>query len=74
MDVEGLGASIVEALIEKDLIHSPADIYYLEVEDMASLWKKGTTAAKKLKDAIDKSKEQDVSRLIYALGIRQVGA
>ena len=74
MDVEGLGSSIVEALIEKDLIHSPADIYYLEVEDMASLWKKGTTAAKKLKDAIDKSKEQDVSRLIYALGIRQVGA
>ena len=74
MDVEGLGSSIVEALIEKGLINSPADIYYLELETIASLWKSGTKAAKKLLDAIEKSKEQDVSRLIYALGIRQVGA
>ena len=74
MDVEGLGSSIVEALIEKGLIHSPADIYYLEEADIATLWKSGKTAAGKLVDAIKKSKEQDVSRLIYALGIRQVGA
>jgi DNA ligase (NAD+) len=74
MDVEGLGASIVEALIEKDLIHSPADIYYLKEENIASLWKSGKTAARKLLAAIEASKEQDVSRLIYALGIRQVGA
>jgi DNA ligase (NAD+) len=74
MDVEGLGASIVEALIEKGLIHSPADIYYLKEEDLASLWKSGKTAAKKLLAAIEASKQQDVSRLIYALGIRQVGA
>jgi DNA ligase (NAD+) len=74
MDVEGLGASIVEALIEKGLIRSPADIYYLEEADVASLWKSGSKAAKKLIDAIHASKEQDVSRLIYALGIRQVGA
>ena len=74
MDVEGLGASIVEALIEKNLIKSPADIYYLQLEDIASLWKSGKTAAKKLLAAIEASKQQDVSRLIYALGIRQVGA
>ena len=74
MDVEGLGSSIVEALIEKDLIKSPADIYYLQESDMASLWKSGKTAAKKLLSAIEASKQQDVSRLIYALGIRQVGA
>ena len=74
MDVEGLGASIVEALIEKGLIKSPADIYYLKEEDLASLWKSGKTAAKKLLAAIEESKQQDVSRLIYALGIRQVGA
>ena len=74
MDVEGLGSSIVEALIEKGLIKSPADIYYLKLEDISILWKSGTKAAKKLLDAIEESKQQDVSRLIFALGIRQVGA
>ncbi len=74
MDIEGLGSAIVEALIEKGLIKSPADIYYLQLEDIKSLWKSGTTAAKKLLAAIERSKEQDVSRLIFALGIRQVGA
>ena len=74
MDIEGLGSSIVEALIEKGLVKSPADIYYLSVEDMKTLWQKGSTAAKKLHNAIQASKEQDLSRLIYALGIRQVGA
>lgn len=74
MDIEGLGASIVENLIEKGLIGSPADIYYLTLEDIKSLWKSGSTAAKKLLASIEESKQQDVSRLIYALGIRQVGA
>lgn len=74
MDIEGLGPSIVEALMERDLIHSPADIYYLTLDEMKSLWQKGDTAAKKLLAAIEASKEADVSRLIYALGIRQVGA
>ena len=74
MDVEGLGSSIVEALIEKELIKTPADIYRLQLEEIATLWKSGTKAAKKLLDAIEQSKQQDVSRLIFALGIRQVGA
>ncbi len=74
MDIEGLGASIVENLIERNLIQSPADIYYLTLEDLKSLWKSGETAAKKLLTAIENSKQQDLSRLIYALGIRQVGA
>ena len=74
MDIDGLGAAIVDALIEKGLIKSPADIYYLTLDDVKSLWKAGSTAAKKLLAAIEASKKQDVSRLIYALGIRQVGA
>lgn len=74
MDIEGLGSAIVEELINRDLIHSPADIYYLTLEDICSLWKSGTTAAKKLLAAIEESKQRDLSRLIYALGIRQVGA
>jgi len=74
MDVEGLGGAIVDSLIEKGLLKTPADIYYLNLEDIASLWKSGKTAAKKLLAAIEASKQQDVSRLIFALGIRQVGA
>ena len=74
MDIEGLGSAIVEGLIEKNLIKSPADIYYLDLEDIKSLWKSGSKAAEKLLKAIEASKQQDVSRLIYALGIRQVGA
>ena len=74
MDIDGLGSAIVESLIEKGLIKSPADIYYLQMEDVASLWKSGRKAAEKLLAAIEASKQQDVSRLIYALGIRQVGA
>lgn len=74
MDIDGLGSAIVEALIEKKLIHSPADIYYLTLEDVKSLWKSGSTAAKKLLAAVEASKKQDLSRLIYALGIRQVGS
>lgn len=74
MDIDGLGSAIVDALIEKGLVKSPADIYYLTLDEMKSLWQKGDTAAKKLLSAIEASKQQDVSRLIYALGIRQVGA
>ena len=74
MDIDGLGAAIVDALIEKGLIKSPADIYYLSLEDVKSLWKSGSKAAEKLLAAVEKSKEQDLSRLIFALGIRQVGA
>ena len=74
MDIEGLGSAIVEALIEKELIRSPADIYYLTLEEIKSLWKSGSRAAEKLLASIEASKQQDVSRLIYALGIRQVGA
>ena len=74
MDIDGLGGAIVDALIEKGLIKTPADIYFLSLDDVKSLWKSGTTAAKKLLQAVENSKQQDVSRLIYALGIRQVGA
>lgn len=74
MDIEGLGSAIVEALIEKDLIRSPADIYYLTLEQLKQLWQSGEVAAKKLLAAIENSKQQDVGKLIYALGIRQVGA
>lgn len=74
MDIEGLGSSIVDTLIEKKLLCTPADLYYLSFEQIKSLWQSGTVAARKLLDAIEASKQQDLSRLIYALGIRQVGS
>ena len=74
MDIEGLGSAIVDSLIEKGAIRSPADIYYLTMDELSGLWKSGTKATQKLLDAIAASKSQDVSRLIFALGIRQVGA
>lgn len=74
MDIEGFGSAIVDALIERNLLKSSADIYYLTLEDLKSLWQSGETAAKKLLQAIENSKQQDLSKLIYALGIRQVGA
>lgn len=74
MDIDGLGSAIVDALIEKQAIRTPADLYYLTLEDVASLWKNGATAAKKLIASIEESKTRDLSRLIFALGIPQVGA
>ena len=63
MDIEGLGSAIVDSLIEKGAIRSPADIYYLTMDELSGLWKSGTKAAQKLLDAIAASKSQDVSRL-----------
>ena len=74
MDIDGLGAAIVDALIEKGLLSTAADIYSLTLDELKQLWQKGETAAAKLLQSIENSKKQDLSRLIYALGIRQVGA
>ena len=74
MDIDGMGSAIVDALIKKGLVRSPADIYYLTLDELSSLWQKGDIAARKLLDSISESKQQDLGKLIYALGIRQVGA
>lgn len=74
MDIEGFGAAIVDGLIDKGHLKSPADIYYLGIEEIGSLWQKGEVAANKLLAAIDNSKSCDLGRLIYAMGIRQVGS
>ena len=73
MDIDGFGAAIVDGLIGKGLLKSAADIYYLTLDQIASLWQKGETAASKLLTAIEESKDRDLGRVIYALGIRQVG-
>ena len=74
MDVEGMGPAVVEKLLENNLIACSADIYRLEESQLSPLEKMGEKSAAKLISAINKSKENDLSRLIYALGIRHVGA
>ena len=73
MDIDGLGDAIVEQLITMGAVRSPADIYFLTLDELKSLWKSGSKAAQKLLAAIESSKNNDLSRLIFALGIRQVG-
>ncbi len=73
MDIAGLGYSIIEQLIDKNLIKNISDIYYLNLEDIASLKKDGNKFAQNLINAIEKSKSNDLDKLICALGIRHVG-
>lgn len=74
MDIEGLGPALVEKFLENGIISSVCDLYHLEVEKIASLDKMGKKSAENLISAISKSKDNDLSRLIFALGIRHVGA
>lgn len=73
MDIDGLGPAVAEQLIERGLVKSPADLYELNAEVIAEGERMGTLSAANLVRAIEKSKQNDVARLIYALGIRHVG-
>ncbi len=73
MNIEGLGEKIVEQLYNNGFIKTIADIYYLRQEDIESLKKDGKKFAKNLIDAIEKSKNNDLDRLICAIGIRHIG-
>ena len=73
MDIDGLGPQIVEALIHADLIHDAADLYTLQTSQVAELERMGEKSAQNLIDAIEKSKNAGLERLLYALGIRNIG-
>lgn len=73
MNIDGLGESIIKQLLDKNLIKNVADIYTLKFEDIASLKKNGQKFAQNLVDSINRSKSNDLSRLITAFGIRHVG-
>ena len=73
MDIDGLGPAVVENLVKAELIKTPSDLYFLNEEDVAKLDRMGKKSAQNLLAAIERSKEQDLSRLIYAFGIRQIG-
>ena len=73
MDIDGLGVAVVENLVGASLIKTPGDLYFLKEEDVAGLERMGKKSAQNLLAAIERSKSNDLSRLIYAFGIRQVG-
>jgi len=73
MNIEGLGPAIVESLQKNGLISNVADLYKLKAEDIAKLERMGEKSANNLIAAIEESKSRNLDRLIYALGIRQIG-
>lgn len=74
MDIEGLGPAVVSLLLDNNLIKHPYDLYTLKLEDLEGLERMGEKSAKNLLSAIEKSKENDLYRLIFGLGIRHIGA
>ena len=73
MDIEGMGPAVVEALIGEGLISDSADLYTLKKESIAEISRMGEKSAENLLSAIETSKTRDLSRVIFALGIRHVG-
>ena len=74
MDIDGLGSAIVEQLVDEGLVETPADLYTLTTEQLEQLDRMGAQSARNLVNAIEASKGNDLWRLLFALGIRQVGA
>lgn len=74
MDIDGVGPAVLQQLIESGLVSNPADLYDLRAERLEGLDRMGKKSAQNAVDAIARSKENDLWRLIFALGIRQVGA
>ncbi|MFW5815865.1 MAG: NAD-dependent DNA ligase LigA [Wenzhouxiangella sp.] len=73
MDIEGLGTKLVAQLVEADLIHSPADLYRLDQPTLQQLERMGEKSAANLVEAIADSRRTTLPRLLFALGIREVG-
>jgi len=73
MDIEGLGEKLADQLVAKDLVHSVADLYILTREQLVALERMGGKSADNLLAELERSKTPDLDRLLYALGIREVG-
>lgn len=73
MNIDGLGPQIIDLLLDRGLIENAADLYKLRAEDLRDLDRMGDKSAQNLVDAIERSKRAGLERLIFALGIRQVG-
>ncbi len=74
MDIEGLGPAVLEQLLDNGLITNIVDLYNIDFEKMATLERTGEKSVQNLKNAIEASKQNDLSKLIFALGIRHIGS
>lgn len=74
MDIDGVGPAVLQSLIDAKLVQNPADLYSLTVQDIAQLDRMGLKSAQNAVYAIEQSKQNDLSKLLCALGIRQIGA
>lgn len=73
MDIEGLGETLITKMVEQDMISSPVQIYELSKEELAAMERMGEKSSQNIINSIEKSKTQNLDRLIFALGIRHVG-
>ncbi len=73
MNIDGLGEALLALMVEADIVSSPADLYYLKPEQLSSLERMGEKSAANVISAVNESKERGLDRLLYALGIRQIG-
>ena len=73
MDIDGLGPAVLEQLSDEGLVKSPADLYRLKAEDITALDRKAEKSANNLLAAVEKSKHNELYRLVFALGIRNIG-
>ncbi|WP_249976530.1 NAD-dependent DNA ligase LigA [Vreelandella olivaria] len=73
LDVDGLGVKLIEQLVDLDWVKTPADLFYLSVEQLQSLPRMGEKSATNLVNALETAKSTTLARFIYALGIREVG-
>ena len=73
MDIDGLGPAVLEQLVNEGLVKSPADLYRLKADDISSLERMAEKSANNLISAVEKSKENELYRLVFALGIRNIG-
>jgi DNA ligase (NAD+) len=73
MDIEGLGSKLVDQLVDQDLVQSPADLYSLQLSQLAGLERMAEKSAQNVIDALERSKSTTLARFLFALGIRDVG-
>ena len=73
LDVDGMGDKIIDQLVEKEYVHTPADLFQLTPGKLTGLDRMGPKSAQNVVDALEKSKETTFARFLYALGIREVG-
>ena len=73
MDIEGLGDSLVSQLVEKELVRDYADLYHLALDDVVSLERMAEKSARNLLEQLERSRQRELRRLLFGLGIRHVG-